>query len=430
MSRATIGWTEDVREHGIRVVAEERLDRKGRIYLRWREDGNWRALATEITVRDKSGKLVKAREERARKAAREHAAKLAGGQTVSGKAKRPITITQGHRLVIDEDKGKYPGDTMHRREVIRELDRVVAILGDRPWNSLRPGDIRHVYRARVKVLQAAGHVGRRGAEVTVSRLLAVAEWLRSEGHIDAGACHPPKDWQKELGAEVTDEPPHRPRHTLEEVRAILRVAPSIDPRFGLLMHLSVGLRAGQVRRVTRRHLDLAQRTLRVPGKGKKGGALVALLKEDLALVQAALDGYLAPLEALYAANAIADYPLFPKGQLTGGRTDPRTARCRPDQAELGPVSETAVRKWFDEAEERAGVAHVEGRGLYGIKRRSVDKAKSDKVSRDVLASLGGWSSTEMADRVYADQDALDIAMEAAEARAAIRGNPDLVTPET
>ena len=59
----------------------------------------------------------------------------------------------------------------------------------------------------------------------------------------------------------------------------------------------------------------------------------------------------------------------------------------------------------------------------GIKRAAVDAGKALKLSRDELTKLGGWSDPQMADRVYADVDALAAATGAARARLAIRGEP-------
>lgn len=425
----TTAWRDEVGQRPHRVVVEERLDRKGVVYLRWRERGNWAVEATGIVVRNKGGDLVKVRQAEALRLGKAKAVELAEGRP-GGKRKRPLTISQGLQLAIDPEKGKYPADSMHRREVIRELGRVVAILDDPTWNSLRPGDIRKVYRTRAKALALAGHVGKRGAEVTVARLLAVAEWLRGEGEIDAGACHAPKEWKKTLGEEVTDEPPKQPRYTLEELRAILGRAADVDPRFALIAYLGVGLRLGQVARVMRSKVDLNARLVKVPGRGRKGGATVALLDDDVRVVEAALAGYLAPLETQYQEGVVRDYPLFPQGQLTGGKTDPRTARCRPEQAHAASVRSETVRQWWEKAEALAGITKLSGRATYGGKRQTVDAAKELKISRDELASLGGWGDTQMADRIYADQEARVAAEGAARARAAIRGNLELVTPET
>lgn len=430
MTRTTVGWSEIVGARPVRVIAEERLDCGGRVYLRWREHGYWRAVATDVLVRTREGRLIQSRIKEALALAKRRSEELALGLAPTDR-RTPLTILDGLQLAIDPHRGKYPVDSMHRREVIRELERVAAILPNgMTFNALRPADLREVYRKRAAALHAAGHVGRRGAEITVSRLLAVAEWLRGEGLVDAVACRPPKDWKKTLGEEVTQAGPHRPRYTLDELRRILREARQVDPRFALMTHLGIGLRLGQVARVRRRHVDLEARSLRVPGRGHKGGAIVALLDEDLAAITDAMAGYLAPLEALYTAGAIGDYPLFPSGQLRGGRRDPRTAVCRPDQATAAPVGGSAIRKWWAAAEQGAGVAHLPGRGTYGAKRRSVDKAKDLQISRDELASFGGWADTQMADRVYADQASRTAAEGAARARALIRGLDEPVTPKT
>lgn len=419
-------WSAAYGERPYRVVAEERHDRHGHVYLRWREAGNWRRRNTRVTVRTKGGELVQARVAKVESLAKEVMRRLAAGHGIDPDAEKPLTIRDGLALVTDPRRGKYPKDTPHRREVERELERAAVILENRPWDAIEAGDLRALYRVRAEVLRSQGKVGRRGAEVTVARVLAVAEWLREERKIPIGACRPPKNWKQELGAEVTEEPPHRPRHTIEEYRRILAVAPKVDPRFGLLARLGVGLRLGQVRRVRRRQVDLAARRMRVPGKGKKGGALVALIDEDVAMLEAAFAGYLAPLEAQYQAGMLADYHLFPSGRLAGSGRDSAAGVCHPEQGAATSIVSTTVRNWWRRAERLAGVPHVTGRATYGGKRVAIDEAKAMEVSRDTLASLGGWADTQMADRVYADQEAEAAAVSAARARAKIRG---LDTPQ-
>lgn len=428
MSASNIGWSEEVGVRPYRVVVEERLDRGGRIYLRYRAGGNWKREATEITVRNVRGGLVRGRQRDALRAGKVLADQLAQG-TARASKNRPLTITQGLLRAIDPKQGKYPSDTMHRREVRRELERAAVIWSDRTWNSIRPGDIRELYRTRAEQLKRAGHVGRRGAEVTVARVLAVAEWLRAEGLIEAGACHAPKEWQKKLGAEVTEEAPNRPRYTRDELRAILRASRQVDPRAFLMFNVGLGRRMGQFARVARSKLDTDRGLLRVPGRGNKRGGLVALTPDERQLVQWALNGYLAPLEALLAGGEVADYPLFPSGQLTGGRTDPGGGVCRAEQAHAAPVGGSAIRQWWRRAEELAGVPHVAGRGTYGGKRLSVDEGKRLRLSRDELASLGGWTGPQMADLVYADEEIEDVAVGASRARDEIRGKV-LDTPDT
>jgi len=70
---------------------------------------------------------------------------------------------------------------------------------------------------------------------------------------------------------------------------------------------------------------------------------------------------------------------------------------------------------------RAGVEHVPGRGWYGLRRIAVDAAKEAGISREGLQQHGGWSDTQVADRIYADQTATYAGKEAADVRAKIRG---------
>lgn len=434
MKRAeTIGWTADFGERPYRVVAEERLDRGGKVYLRWREAGNWRVRATELVIRNRHGKVIAAREKQVRDEAAGVIAELQGGRSAAkGARAKPLTLLEGLARVTDPDSGKYPTDSQHRREVEREVRRVAAILGTaRTWNSLMPGDIRTIYRRRARALAEQGHVGKRGAEITVSRLLAVAEWLRGEQLIHQGACRAPAEWKKTLGEEVTTEGPAQPRYTLDELRRILDQADRVDPRFAIIARTGVGLRPGQVARARRSHLDLEKERpeLVVKGRGAKRGAILVLLPADIAALREALStGYLAPLEQMRLRGEIEDYPLFPAGQLTGGRGG-GSPRCRPEQAHGGHVGGKTIGDWWRRAEELAGVPHLEGRATYGGKRQSVDVAKST-LSRDELGSFGGWADNQMADRVYADQERRDYAAGAARARAAIRGvELEPVTPE-
>lgn len=413
-----IGWSAEVGVRPFRVIAEERRDRRGRVYLRWWAGTNWTTRTTGLTVTTPAGRLAPRKVAAVMAALTAKHRELASGTTVEVAA--PLTIRQGLDLAVDAKRGKYPTDSMHRREVDRELKRAALILGDTmTWDALRPGDLRALYRARVKALQMKGHGGRRGAEVTIARLLAVAEWLRGEGAISPAACRAPKDWKQVLGGEVHGVTVHQPRHTLEEMRAILTAAPQVDPRLALAYRVGIGLRLGQVIRTPRSALDLDAGTIRVPGRGKKQGALVVLLPEDVAVVRQALTGFLALLERAFLGGTITDYPLFPSGQLTGGRKGEGVARL--EQVVEGPVTMTAVRKWFRAAEKLAQVPHVAGRSTYGIKRQAVDAGKAMKLSRDGLTKLGGWADPQMADRVYADVDALAAATEAAVARRGIRG---------
>ena len=77
--------------------------------------------------------------------------------------------------------------------------------------------------------------------------------------------------------------------------------------------------------------------------------------------------------------------------------------------------------WFQEAEKLAGVAHQTERGAYGLPRVAVDAATEVGISREALKAHGGWSDTQMPDRVYAEQDSGYAQEEAKRIRTRIRG---------
>lgn len=62
------------------------------------------------------------------------------------------------------------------------------------------------------MLGAGGDVGLRGAQVTIARVLAVAQWLRDEELIPATASVPSRHWKQELAAGLAVNPPQRSRN--------------------------------------------------------------------------------------------------------------------------------------------------------------------------------------------------------------------------
>lgn len=424
-------WQAEVGDRPFRVTVYEHPERELTLYLRWRP-GRGKAVKLRslgYKLRSREGKIIREREREARAAAQRQYEQLAAGTL--GEADTPaapLTIAEAFDRVSDPGKGRYATRTPYRNEVMAALAFASALWGgDRAWNTIRRADLRELGRARVRALVAAGRQGYRGAEITVQRVLTVAQLLRDDEMIDEAACVASAKWKEELRTfwkehTGTKRAPtvHRPRHTSEQSNLIRVAAWDVDPRLGLLLALGAELRSGQVRRARRRDLDLAHGRFTVPAHGKKGGAVVFLTAGQIADAERALKGYLSALEAAYQAGELADYPLFPNGQMPGGRKGTPVATLE-RHATAGLLSRRAMEMWFREAERIAGVPPVRGRVFYGLRRAAVDAAKSKKISREGLQQSGGWSDSQIPDSIYADSEADYAREEAREVRAKIRG---------
>lgn len=429
-------WRWSVGSGSSKVTALELPHRRNGLYLRWRARGNWAVQSLQLTCRTATGRLIKAACEAAQTAARAKSRELAEAAAALPVPGEPVTLAQAEALAFHPDRGRWTRETANGKELARALALAAEHWGPRRrWHELTRADWRSLWRWRLRALQAAGHRGYRGSELLVQHVATVADWLVEEGHV-LRVQGPERKWREQLAADylrAMDALPeaHRPRHTLDEMRRILEAAQHGDPRFALLMALGAELRLGQVVRCRRSDLDLERGTLRVRGRGTKGGTTVQLTGGQLVAVINALHGYLHRLEGLSPVEGmsleqgsnVCDYPLFPQGPLPGGRKGQGVAD--PERhMRVNPVNRRWVLAQFRRAEALAGVPHVPGRGAYGVKRAAVDAVKSMGISREGLKAHGGWASTEIPDRIYADGEAVYAREEAARLRARIRGEPE------
>jgi integrase len=333
-----------------------------------------------------------------------------------------LTIAQGWALATDPEKGKWPTRTPHRDEMRRAFDRAQAAWGAAtPWAEIGRGEIRQLWRRELKAQRAQGNAGVRAAEVVVARVLTVADWLRNEQHIDPLACTRWPAWKHELAADAGEYEPKRGRYTADEYRRYITAAPRVDARYGLLVALGAELRLGQVVRAHRRDVALeGTGQLRIRGAGLKRGTVVVLTPGQRASLVAAMapGGFLHGLEEAFQAGRIETYPLFPGWHLPMRDGVPVTAVRH---AGRGALNRTTLRQWHLATEKVADIAHVDGRGWYALRRAAVDESKRLGISREGLQAQGGWSTSQMPDRIYADQEALAASEEAARYRAIARG---------
>ncbi len=448
-------WQESVGYVPFKVDVLEMPRRKRVLYLRWRLDNNWKYESLRRTLYDAKGKRLRGRaledvkREAIDRAKVKHQELISGLPTNVVEPQRQLAIGEAWDLVSNKEKGLYPVDSPHRREVKRALDDAIRIWGARkPWNAIDRDEITALGRRRIDELAKSprAKAGHRGAEVTIARVLTVATWLRDRGHINPAAAVPTSTWKDDLRTywsqargQAGAPPVHRPRYTLPEMRQLLAVSPQVDPRFKLLLELGAGLRLGQVVRSKRSHLDLDAGVLMVQGAGKKRAPRERLTAGQLMAAREALDsGYLHELETARVQGTIADYPLFPSGQLPGSKPHLWRAKGKRARVSRGPETPTAevdrhataapltmgpVRKWVRKAEELAEpkIANVKGRAGTGIRRIVVDEAKKRKISREGLMAIGGWSDSQVPDSIYADQERQYAELEARDVRASIRG---------
>lgn len=444
-------WEDSVGEIPFKVTVYENVTRGGVLYLRWRGydskgNRNWQLESLGKPLRTTNGRIIESVRDQALAKAKEKHEELVAGVPTAERSMVPLTILEGLERACDPDTGLYPKDTPHRREVRRELNHAARILGKKlPFNLIRKSHLVKLWRRRHDELVSKGEVGARGAEVTLSRLLTIAEWLRGEGLIDETACKGWKDWKSKMREEAGAPDPYRPRHTLQEALAILRVADQVDPRLGLALEVGAELRGGQVIRCRRSDLDLSENTLHVRGRGKKKGTIVHLTKGQRVAIDRALRGYLSELE-----QAAIDYPLFPSGKLVGrqaeggelveGRRQLKGKGIRTrvghhlvasgplaaprERANAPPLDRSSIDDWFVAAEELAGVEHVPGRSWYGMRRVLLDAGVEAGLSLEAMQEHGGWSDIQVPQQIYRDKERKKARDEARDARARYRGESE------
>lgn len=411
------GWSFGVGENPDRVEVFEDLRRGGVVYLHWRvpgAGGQRRDVlrSMRLTVRDARGRVIAERAEQAKARAREKYQELLGVTTLTSVGVRAISISQGKALAFDPHRGKWPKDKAYRREVARAVANACAVWGpDRTWASLKKSDFRELWRKLFTRYRANGVQGFRATEVTLARLMTLAAWLREEDHIPPVAWLPWKSWRQQVVEDLEEvgevaRVVARPRYTIEELRALLRTAKDVDPRWELLLTLGVGLRLGQVVRAMRNcvELDSGLFDLRKLGRKHKLGAARLLTDGQRETLRRALgpDGYLHALEQQYLEDG-TDYPLF-YGHALARKGKGRASTTAASKAQRPPLDRATLADFLAANEVLAVVPHLHGRGWTGIRRAMVDYAKMLRVGRDAMKEAGGWADTQMPDRIYADTE--------------------------
>lgn len=437
-------WSAEVGLYPYKVIVEENPHRRGALYFRWWVTGldNWRReslgnLKKGKAIRGEDGQVNPDVAQWAVEQAMRKSQELSGTLSTAATARR-LTVGEIEDLITDCSTGRYPHDTAFRRELVRALRFAASIWGkDTPIDTIDEARWTKLIRARVTDLVAREKVGLTSTEITVSRIATALRWLRKQKKIPPGAGEIDEEWKADLRAfrrgltnTKRDPEPYRPRHSVDEMRKLLRSAPFVDPRMAILLIVTAELRLGQTSRAMRSDLKLEAAEhgeLHVYGAGHKGGEVVELTRGMRIVIDAYLTGFLKPLEDEWLASS-KDYPLFPAGRLLGRKKgDPSFGKKMRTEDH---VSREWIIKTFHAVEVKAEVPYIKGRGPYGLRRMPVDIALEEELGEQGLKALGGWSSTTVPKGVYAERENRIGRRAARDFKAKLRGEGEETPPNT
>lgn len=128
-------------------------------------------------------------------------------------------------------------------------------------------------------------------------------------------------------------------------------------------------------------------------------------------------GHLHELEQAWQAGRIADYHLWQKGKLHRGRIPLKQHLANP-----GPMDSGSLIDLLKEFEAAVGVAHVHGRGFYGLRRVMTDIAEDYTGDGRELDRLTGHAASGTRSRIYQDRHKEEFREGAAEVRARMRAD--------
>lgn len=273
--------------------------------------------------------------------------------------------------------------------------------------------------------------GRRTSEYRVGVFCSAVSHARNSGKIEVDQGRVVETWRTQLtdewvAATEVARPPFQPRYSVAETRLVEARLQEADPRLRLRYLLGADLRPIQVVRARRGDIVLeggafGLGVLTIRGNGHKAGAIVDLSSEMRAEWDLAVGptGYLRNLEAAHVAGKLPDYYLFPLGKrVYAGSEEPAVPVRRALRGHMDPGSMNDL--WRD-LEELAGVVHVDGRGMYGMRRLSTDVADDVSDDEDTKDALGGWAPGGGTRRkLYVAKERRERAAKAAHARAKVR----------
>lgn len=351
-------WSTTVTVGDVSIYAFERVDRAKAIHLIFRDPKSTaadprvkRRLPGDFSVRNRRGGIDEQLEEQVKRELTRLASLLNLGNDPFEPPPAPepvaevLTLRRAFRRVLDLTDGKYVTKDRRYDEVARARNTLEKVLGAdiALVDALTPARVRQVWRTLAKQYLIEKKGGPRKAEVVVDALYSAAAWLEHEKVLPEDSFKRIKDWRAELKIEWANITKQQPtlrdedarRHTEQELSAIFKTLD--DPRTTLFRRLLDAAQhdealAGAMRSGVKLDADGQpvamtlhwDRGVRSPGR-KRDEWLSRAVSQTIVLgphqreaLTAALRGYLACLEDARLRGEIADYPLFPAGELSAG----------------------------------------------------------------------------------------------------------------
>lgn len=339
-----------------------------------------RRLPGEHQIRKANGTISKAGVEALEKEVEKAVGRLANGQdpfpvVVPPPASDMLTVQRGFEMMLEVPDGKFATKSLRWQELNRAQRRLERLLKDTLFvDALAPKVVTSIWRRLAneykaeqdlrerslvvpsapkaaykrwpkqarKVAKQEPLCGARQTEVTVDALYVAAEWLvKNEKlkntdwqRIKEWRSELKNDWQKITGEDIRLREKLRVRHSVAEMQRLFAVLD--DPRrraFRVLAQSCPEQALAGARWSGLQFDDLGaavglrltwMKVVRTPGVAR--GACETrsfthtfmLDRVQQSRVAEALKGYLRDLEARRASGDIADYPLFPAGDLRDG----------------------------------------------------------------------------------------------------------------
>lgn len=420
MPRKASKWTYSYGERPDTVNALEK-EPGGPVYLRWHRT-EWEPLGFRVRV---NGKLAADAVQEAKDAAERKNLELRLARLRGKVEPQKLTVGRAWDLFLDEAEGALPSSSTARRMYRRISARWRARLGaETPWQQVTRNRVEAVLRDLADTPTEAWHTGR--------LLRRLWKWLDESAGYE-GINNPTKGIQ--FGKLLSGRRPHRPRYTAAEVAKLIetRHDPRNDPRWALFLALmdDSGRRGVELRSVRRSDLDRPLNS-QLPVEqapygwlwfaGVKGqqGQPHPLTSFERREIDLALATWARELEDERLRNPDFDWLLIPGGVF------PQAGVYRTTAWGLShPISYTTTRQdWLLQAETVAGIQHVQGRALHGVRRAWADYTRN-AIGLDAATTAGGWSTRQTLEGTYLEDEKYGDLSAAREAHERKRRGPNV-----